>query len=218
MQIDYILWLFVTLSILVLIANYFQKQRLVFLLSLLLLFVGYYQSKEADVKIAASNAVAQTAKADAATATLKSQNAIKELDSSKQVIRNLENKMAPRSLTNEQAQKLTKNFSNLFNRTEPGLALILVTKFMDDESLSYGKQIKNAIEKAGVPVIFSTTSTHSFRGISIFHNPDSKDSANLKEVQKAFIDASINFNNTYQVVTKTAVQYKPAVYIIIGRK
>ncbi len=204
MQIDYILWLFITLSILVIVANLWQKRWSVFILSLLLVFVGIYQSKEADKKIAASNAVAQKAKADAAAA--------------KQVIRNLENQMAPRSLTNDQAQKLTKNFSNLFNRTEPGLALILVTKFMDDESLSYGKQIKNAIEKAGVPVIFSTTSTHSFRGISIFHNPDSKDSANLKEVQKAFIDASINFNNTYQVVTKTAVQYKPAVYIIIGRK
>jgi len=141
-----------------------------------------------------------------------------QVKTSEQARLELEQKVAPRKLTDKQIQCLVNGFSGLGKSSEPPTVLIVATRMMDAESIAYGKQIKEAITKAAIPVSFTEFSSHSFKGIAIFHNPKTDDSHLLKNIRNIFTKASIPFLHGYLDIKQIPIQQEPAIYIVVGHK
>jgi hypothetical protein len=89
---------------------------------------------------------------------------------------------------------------------------------MDSESLAYGRQFFQAVQRSGWPVKYTEMSTHSFPGVAIFFNPPSQQQPALETVRDAFRRANIPFSEDYLDVNRTPIQTGGTIYIIVGHK
>ena len=101
-------------------------------------------------------------------------------------LKKAEEKLAPRALSSEQEQIL---YSSLKKAVDSGTATVpiaVASRLMDSESLAYGRQFFQAVQRSGWPVKYTEMSTHSFPGVAIFFNPPSQQQPALETVRDAF--------------------------------
>jgi hypothetical protein len=122
-------------------------------------------------------------------------------------------KQQPRLLSVRQAEVITKSLHSV-TQTVP---IVVASRMMDAESLAYGRQILEAIQKAGWQAEHTELSSHTFSGIAIFFNP-AEASDQCQIVRSAFTAAGIPFSTDYLDVKRTPIQIDNAVYVIVGNK
>jgi hypothetical protein len=128
-------------------------------------------------------------------------------------------KLQPRVLSEKQSQILHSELiaSSRLGK-QSGIPIVIAAKLMDDESISYAKQIADALNNTGWEIGFTPMSTHVFPGIAIFFNPHTKESESCKAVQNAFIKAGLKFSTGYLEIKQTPIQVENAIYVIVGHK
>lgn len=132
-------------------------------------------------------------------------------------------KLQPRLLLENQFQIIHKLLADAHpGITTPGeksvIPIVVAAQMMDAESISYAKQIRDAVSNTGWKIGFTEMSTHVFPGLAIFFNPSTTQSEVCKIVQNAFIKAGIKFSPDYLEISHTPIQIENAVYIIVGHK
>jgi hypothetical protein len=139
-----------------------------------------------------------------------------EKDIAEQRLIATEKKIAPRIITEHQAGIILSILSK--KSKKQNVPLIIATRMMDAESLDYGRQLANILEKAGLSFSFTELSTLSFSGLAVFHNPETDNSPVLNSVRQALGEADIPFISKHINVKRIPIQHEPAVYIVIGHK
>lgn len=138
-----------------------------------------------------------------------------EINTSKFKAAELQEKLKPRELNEQQKQIIISELKKIITSIDP---IVVASKLMDDESISYGKQIHETIEKTGWITRFSPTSFHTFKGMSIFYHPNNKKSEYCEIVKAAFQKANVEFETTYYDIKSISLQANEVIYIVVGNK
>jgi hypothetical protein len=126
-------------------------------------------------------------------------------------------KQQPRLLSADQAAIITDTLRSAFQSGKAISPIIVASRLMDAESLEYGRQVRDAIQKSGWTVGHTENSTHTFAGVAIFFNPSAA-SEQCEIVRTAFTKAGVSFTTDYLDVKRTPIQKDNAVYVIVGNK
>jgi hypothetical protein len=133
-------------------------------------------------------------------------------------LKKAEEKLAPRALSSEQEQILSSSLKEAVDSGTATVPIAVASRLMDSESLAYGTQLFQVVQRSGWPVNHTEMSTHSFPGIAIFFNPPSQQEPALEKVRDAFRRANIAFSEDYLDVNRTPIQTEGTIYIIVGHK
>jgi len=126
-------------------------------------------------------------------------------------------KQQPRLLSSQQAEAIFQKLQAAVQNGKATVPVIVASRMMDAESLGYGRQILEAVQRSGWQIGHTELSTHTFSGVAIFFNPSGA-SEQCDIVQSAFTAAGIPFSSDYLDVKRTPIQTDKAVYVIVGNK
>lgn len=119
----------------------------------------------------------------------------------------------PRSLTPEQEKQLVRTLSKVV-----GVPVVIVSRMSDGESMDYGNQFGECIQKAGWEVSFNKLSLNDFKGVWVGYIGTNSEPTTLTALVTSLTEIGVPLTNVTVRADSIGGQLNGRIGLIVGRK